>query len=336
MCNYTLCREVAEGQNEIRMKRYFAYITILLIGSLSMACRQRAEQATEASSATPANVESAVNFTLVTPPAMLSGEPLRAYMVEHYWDKFDFSDTLFISKIEPQQMLRAYAVYVSYMADDEAPKYMPQLMQRAQTSRPMLDYFMRLAETILHDPNSDFRSDEKYIPVLEAAIASPLYDEYERMPYQYDLQIARQNRVGHKANDFRYTLASGKSAMMSDIEADYLLIFMSNPGCAMCGDVKAKIQSSAVITDLVQRGSLSILVLYPDEDIQAWREHLKDYPPQWINAYDKDTVIMRERLYDLKAIPSLYLLDSQKQVLLKDCTSVAQIEQQLMQAEANR
>lgn len=312
------------------MKRYFAYIIIVFIGSLSVACRQRAE----VSSSAPAKAESAVTFTPVTPPAMLSGEPLRAYMVEHYWDKFDFSDTLFIAKIDPQQMLRAYAVYVSYMADDEASKCMSQLMQRAQTSRSMFDYFMRLGETILHDPNSDFRSDEKYIPVLEAAVASPLYDEYERMPYQYDLQIARQNRVGHKANDFRYTLASGKSAMMSSIKSDYLLIFLSNPGCEMCRAVREDIIASQRLTELVKSGKLSILVLYPDEDIEAWRAHLSDYPATWINAYDKGMEITRNRLYDLKAIPSLYLLDSQKQVLLKDCTGVAQIEYVLMQTQS--
>ena len=314
------------------MKRYFAYIIIVFIGSLSVACRQRAE----VSSSAPANAESAVKFTPVTPPAMLSGEPLRAYMVEHYWDKFDFSDTLFIAKIDPQQMLQAYAVYVSYMYDDEASKCMSQLMQRAQTSRSMFDYFMRLGETILHDPNSDFRSDEKYIPVLEAAVVSPLYDEYERMPYQYDLQIARQNRVGHKANDFRYTLASGKSAMMSSIKSDYLLIFLSNPGCEMCRAVREDIIASQRLTELVKSGKLSILVLYPDEDIEAWRAHLSDYPAAWINAYDKGMEITRNRLYDLKAIPSLYLLDSQKQVLLKDCTSVAQIDYVLMHTQSKK
>ncbi len=298
--------------------------------SLTAACRQRAGQG--ASSATSGSVE-ADRFVVAQPPAMLSADERRAYMVEHYWDSFDFSDTLFIANVDPQQMLSAYASYVSLIKDDEAAAPMAQLMRRAHTSRTMFDCFVRMAEQVLNDPNSALRSDEKYIPVLEAAIASPFYDEYERMPYQYDLQIASQNRLGRVANDFRYTLASGQSSMMSDIEADYLLLFISNPGCAMCGDVKAQMQSSTLITDLVKRGSLSILVLYPDEDLQAWREHLADYPPQWINAYDKGTVITRERLYDLKAIPSLYLLDAQKRVVVKDCTDVAQIEQQLSQAE---
>ena len=313
------------------MKRYLIYILIVaMCCSVSVACRQHRRQDTSQSTAVSAAAEM---LSVAQPPAMLSAEQRRAYMVKHYWDSFDFSDTLFIANADPRQMLSAYASYVSLILDEEAAAPMTQLMRRAHTSRRMFDYFVDMAEQILNDPNSSLRSDEKYIPVLEAAIASPFYDEYERMPYQYDLHIARQNRLGRVANDFRYTLVDGESAMMSDIESDYLLLFISNPGCAMCGDVKAQIQSSAVITDLVKSGSLSILVLYPDEDLQAWHEHHTDYPSQWINAYDKGAVIMRERLYDLKAIPSLYLLDAQKRVMVKDCTDVAQIEQRLLQAE---
>ena len=43
--------------------------------------------------------------------------------------------------------------------------------------------------------------------------------------------------------------------------------------------------------------------------------------------------ITHERLYDLKAIPALYLLDREKRVMAKDCVDVEQIEHLIMQAE---
>lgn len=39
-----------------------------------------------------------------------------------------------------------------------------------------------------------------------------------------------------------------------------------------------------------------------------------------LNARDASQVINRHRLYDLKAVPCLYLLDADKRVLLKDVT----------------
>lgn len=263
-------------------------------------------------------------------PAMLPPEQKAEYMLEHYWDKFDFSDTTFINKIDSTRMLTAFAVYaVGYVHDSLAYKYMPRLMQRASTSKRMYTYFLMLAEGVLHNPNSPLRNDEKYIPILESAIQSEWLDEYERMPYEYDLEIARQNRIGHTANDFTFTLASGRTGKLHQIKADFTLIFISNPGCPMCRDIREQITSSPMMQELIERKELKVLVLYPDADLEAWREHLGEYPQSWINGYDAEQRIEKEHLYDLKAIPALYLLDNEKRVMAKDCTDVAYIEKLL-------
>ena len=314
------------------MKRVVTIIYIALFALSLIACGGSTSQ--QQGKDEVAQTGEPMLFQPPVPPALLSEEQQRSYMVEHYWDNFDFADTTLLSKIEPQQLLTAFTLYVAgYVTDLEAAEPMRRLMLNASASRQMLDYFMQMAELVLHDPNSQYRSDEKYIPVLEVASSSPLYDEVERMPYEHDLQMARQNRLGRVANDFRYTLASGSSAMMSSIDAEYLLIFISNPGCAMCRDVRESILASSLLGELIQQGRMKILVLYPDEDLVAWCEHLGDYPSTWINAYDKGQVITRERLYDLKAIPSLYLLDKGKRVVAKDATDVREVEYKIMLSE---
>jgi hypothetical protein len=65
-------------------------------------------------------------------------------------------------------------------------------------------------------------------------------------------------------------------------------------------------------------GRLSILSLYTDEDLSVYWSTLDKMPKTWINAYDKKVVVKNQSLYDLKAIPTLYLLDKDKKVLLKD------------------
>jgi hypothetical protein len=42
------------------------------------------------------------------------------------------------------------------------------------------------------------------------------------------------------------------------------------------------------------------------------------YPDNWYNGFDPDMVIRGESLYNVRAIPSLYLLDKDKIVLMKD------------------
>ena len=78
---------------------------------------------------------------------------------------------------------------------------------------------------------------------------------------------------------------------------------------------------------MVDKGQMKVLTVYPDENVALWKELLFELENKWINAYDKDGVLTTERLYDLKAIPALYLLDSDKRVMAKDCTDVEYIEQ---------
>ena len=42
------------------------------------------------------------------------------------------------------------------------------------------------------------------------------------------------------------------------------------------------------------------------------------YPKEWYNGYDPDYVIRTDVLYNVRAIPSLYLLDKDKNVIMKD------------------
>ena len=63
---------------------------------------------------------------------------------------------------------------------------------------------------------------------------------------------------------------------------------------------------------------MKILTLYPDEDLNLWRNHLNELSDKWVNGYDKGQVLTHGLLYDLSSIPSFYLLDKDKKVLLKD------------------
>ncbi|MCH5304870.1 MAG: DUF5106 domain-containing protein [Rikenella sp.] len=182
------------------------------------------------------------------------------------------------------------------------------------------------------DPNSPIRNDEFYIPLLEAVIASPFYDSAEKIRPEFQLEMARKNRVGRPAADFVYTLADGRTGRLYDIEAPFTLVYINNPDCHACEEMLQQLKTSSVIDNCLKNGRLQIVAIYPDEDLAAWRKHRAEVPAEWINGYDAALTMRREELYDLRAIPSLYLLDADKRVVLKDCTSVGWVESCLVQA----
>ena len=58
---------------------------------------------------------------------------------------------------------------------------------------------------------------------------------------------------------------------------------------------------------------------------EIWRLYKDSLPPGWISATD-DAVVKTELLYDLKAMPTLYLLDSAHRVVLKDASPAAVLQ----------
>jgi hypothetical protein len=158
-------------------------------------------------------------------------------------------------------MMRVYVDYIANFVGPINQEPIRKLMQRASVSKPMFDYFVSLSEKVLHDPNSPYRSDELYIAVLEAQLASPLYDKYEKMAPEYDLRIVSQNRIGHEANDFDYTVKSGRRSNLYSLKNDFVIVYINNPGCTMCREITEELKQSQIITDLQRKGTLKILAM---------------------------------------------------------------------------
>jgi hypothetical protein len=270
-------------------------------------------------------------FLRVFPPSQASDEERHAFMRDHFWDKFDFADSLYTTKADTIEMLQAYAEFVADYVGPLNQEPIRALMQKASVSKSMFDYFGMLSEKVLHDPNSPYRSDELYIAVLEAQLASPHYDKYEKMAPKHDLRIVSQNRIGYEANDFDYTIKSGKTSNLYSLKNDFVIVYINNPGCAMCRDITEALKQSQIISDLQSTGVLKILAIYPDENLDEWHKHHADIPAEWINGYDRGCRIERENLYNIAAIPALYLLDKDKRVVVKDSVNVGEIEGALIQ-----
>ena len=255
-------------------------------------------------------------------------ESLKQYehYVAHFWDDFRFDIGDDVDRYSAEEVYSAFAKYVMTIPAPKADSLLRTLIHRAEASRPVLDFFAEMTGEILYDPNSPLRNDEYYIPILEELAKSPLLDEYDRQIPQHTLHIVKQNRLGEVANDFRYTLPNGTQHSLHTLDADYTILLFNNPGCEMCKEVIDQVEHSKRLSDLSSKHRIVTLAIYPDEDIEAWRQYLSHMPKGWICGYDKEQTLTSERLYDLKAIPSLYLLDRNKHVLVKDGVSITDIE----------
>lgn len=249
------------------------------------------------------------------------------YYVAHYWDKYDFG--AYNTKYSEEVTGQAFANFAYLLqqqsgigaATPEATQAVTALLSSAAVTEDSYWHFLEMCEHYFYDPNSPLRNDEFFLPAINHAIGtkSPL-DEDSKVRYRSLKKVVERNRPGTVATDFAYITAAGKQGRMKQINSEILLIYFYNPGCADCRRVKSMLEESAVINELRKAGRLKVLAIYPDEDLTEWKKYLGENPSWWISAYDKGAVIQTKSLYDLKAIPTLYLLDSSKSVVLKDPT----------------
>ncbi|MFA7491981.1 MAG: DUF5106 domain-containing protein [Proteiniphilum sp.] len=313
------------------------FLIIALIGSMlitgfSCLSSKKAQMDPLEEEATSRGVIVPDTFALPHIPEIIKDPEERAkYLVMHYWDRFDFSDRNLIRRPEiTEQAFVDYINILSYVADEEVSASLIYTLRKAEVDTIMYVHFTELFEKYLYEPNSPFRNEEFYLPVLQEVVNSPLLKEEMRSRYGFQQEMAKKNRIGNSANDFTYTVSSGQSFRLYDLKSDYILLMFTNPGCSTCASVTDHLNQSKGLNDALALNSptrtmLTILALSPDSDLQEWNAHLPEMPRHWVYAYDKSGEIEAKKLYDIKAFPTLYLLDKDKKVVLKD-TSIEMIE----------
>lgn len=273
-------------------------------------------------------------FPEVMLPGMLTDTQDRAdWLAEHYWDKMTDperaypSDSVLVSgvrKVDVEQRFSNWVSVLEMVAPRTAEKVVRNLCDKAvkcEENNPessVLETLTEMMEKYLYDANSPFRNEDYY-----GAYAGKLAEWNGLSPelrgkYEYQAERTSLNKVGTVAADFRFSDKAGKIRTLHGIKAPMTLLFFSNPGCAACMNIIFTLRDDPHISQMIEDGRLAVLNIYIDEDIAAWRSYMPVYPDEWYNGFDPDLAVRTENLYDVRAIPSLYLLDADKKVIMKD------------------
>ena len=72
------------------------------------------------------------------------------------------------------------------------------------------------------------------------------------------------------------------------------------------------------VSQAIADGRLKVVDIFIEPEIDDWKAQAGTFPKNWICGYDHRLAIEEDRLYNIRGIPSLYLLDADKKILLKD------------------
>jgi len=280
----------------------------------------------------------AKSFPYVKTPFYINSEQKAyTYVALNYWQGYcdstkTFSkDTNYIGGITKNDFNRAFTQYINilnsippkmaFQAQLNTCKLLSNLKTEDSISR-VWEYYFTLSEQTIYNVSSNTRNEELYLPVLETAIKFTK-NKTLKESYKIDLADVSKNRLGEKAINFKFTTKNGMTKSLIAVRTDYTLVFFSNPECSSCKQIIEYFHSSDIINSLIASKKLSFLNIYIDENLDYWFKYMSIYPKNWVNAYNPNQVIKLNKLYNIRAIPTIYLLDKEKRVIMKDALPVS-------------
>ena len=232
------------------------------------------------------SVHSQTKFPFPEIPATLTEpEARKAYLLTHYWEQFDFADTTLVNNRDVTE--QGFVNFIALLADGTTPEELTRESLENWCSgfvgqEHARQVLTQTADSYLFNSNSPFYNEALYGMYLEALLSKLPQTDAMRSAYRFKLELVRRN-----------------------------------PECESCHEVLLQMAADTALAEAVRAGKLSVLAVYTEGNKAAWRKALPDMPEGWTVGTDREAV-KTGALYDLKAMPSLYLLDGSKTVLLKD------------------
>ena len=254
-----------------------------------------------------------LHIALLVCGLLLSNSPIAAQvLLPQYsaWEGFAFENKQAIESREAEERFARFLLGMAHQTPTQQAEQIGELLAKAEQNNATAR-FLTLAEKYLYDPNSPYRNDERYLLFLQYATTHQLADYTTNPRYQKHYAMVQKNRVGHKATDFPYTTQTGEVGHLYGVQSQYILLFFHDPNCEECQLVKQQLASQHA--HFAQKG-VQVVAVYIDDEVEAWQK--AQYPSAWLSVYAPE--IDKQDLYDIKALPTLYLLNTQLRVLLKD------------------
>ncbi len=256
------------------------------------------------------------------PSVIATQDELYSYLLKHYWDEFNFSDSLLLNnKNIIGEGIVGYItlIYSSDSLCNEVNESMKSFCRKLSINDSSRNIFLELMEMYLYNPNSPYYNETIFSSFLKEFIAVNKNDKEIIIRPQFLQKLINRNMPETNASPFNYYLADGTktSLFKTPINGKYLILLFYDPECINCQTVLSSMKSNFTLSKAIDEKKISVLAIYTEGNKGIWEGSIKDMPQNWILGTDNN-FIKDNAIYDLKAMPSIYLLDHNKKVILKD------------------
>ena len=249
------------------------------------------------------------------------------YYQEHFFDNIDFSDARILNMPILVNLLNLYTMRVLPRDKEVLIERYDLLIKKAKANRQVYEFIVRNRYDFLR--STTYPDWEKAaIHIAEKYVVNDSLQWADKAFAARMAEVVRMshlNPVGSKAPNLKFQDPSGNDVSLDDIQAPYIVLYFYNPACDLCSVLTPELWK---IYQKHSKKGLQVFAVYVDLNHNEWVPYITEHNYTWINVWVPDGNEKLYEKYDLHAIPTIYLLDSNKAIILKDVT-IEQLSEKL-------
>lgn len=236
------------------------------------------------------------------------------YLVYHFWDKANLT-TVFSSKQKLHNTLGDWFGFMPYATADTVHMAIDKLIEKVSKNGPNTLTLAEMAEAWVYSDTAEMRSEELYLPFAKAAATHKKIGKAERARLAAQVKVIESSAVGATVDPaLRFKDRNGSGKSFGDITGESILVGFVDPMCSDCQLDMVRLSANTHIRDMVDRGELTIVLIYPDDSNERWEAKVATMPENWIAGTMPDA----DEYFDISAIPAYYFLDATHKIIAKN------------------
>lgn len=241
------------------------------------------------------------------------------YLLQHHFDNFPWDDLRILKTPIAINKFRDYGYMITNVQKFKALVSLEETLTMLKEYPEAYTAFFEYMEKAFGDQNSPVFSQDIYLLMLNNALTLKNLPFEKKIRYEKTIARLDKNNAGDIAPDFPILLSNGDTTNLHAIKADYLILYLQNPDCPTCIEIREQMNSLADLNNAIDAKKIAVLTVYFEQNEDLWRSYLaKSANPKYLNGWNFNMEIENKELYDTQIIPYIYLLDAEKRVLVKD------------------
>ena len=252
-------------------------------------------------------------------PSVITSPAERAsYLLTHYWEKVDFNrHTLSSQDALLEQGFVDFLSVFPHAENSVLKEAFRNMLKHALVDASRAETLIKLVENYLYHPNSPMLNEEYYRLFLEECLQVKGLSLADREKMRFHLSAVNKNRVGTIAANFAFADMQNQVMQLHEVQAQSTLLFFYDADCEECKYVLSQMEESAALKKIIESGRVKVVTVCIEGTDQQWKSITRTFPDSWMKGRIEDTSVLVSQ-YVLRAMPTIYLLDQHKKVVLKD------------------